>query len=476
MKRQTNQHRRRINFFSWAWLVGCCLLAAGVLFYGGGDAANDSARATNTPSQQVSQVRLPLADGVGHRNIEDIRVGQRVYAHNPEVRDTERTSWHEPDWSRWFHLSLTMPKQDGSELKIELLRPEQWVRSQIGFVVDEKAASTKPAEDAPKPQDETSPDSPTVTAVASGSASVPLSPLRPLYRDLALTSAALDLANVELRGLTVEMDLPEMGAIGTAIITKLRPCPHISPGPGRPVTATFSHPPSTQVLDVYFAGQSDPIGVTDNHLFWSVDRQQFLAIGKMNLGEQVQTFQGDTKRIEQKLPRPGPQTVYNLEVYGEHVYFVGGQGLLVHNSCGTRGPSRIFDNDVLVAASNNPTSNKGIVALRELAASDAFITPNQLREFTAFRGISASQLRARKAFLRTHNISVLNGKTLSQGTDFKAAFKSIVGHQGRGDAALAAFARETGFEALTFEKRLHNFIIHTLRDSTIPLRRLSSTP
>lgn len=35
------------------------------------------------------------------------------------------------------------------------------------------------------------------------------------------------------------------------------------------------------------------------------------------------------------LPRPGPaQQVYNLEVNGEHVYYVGQQQLLVHNeSC-----------------------------------------------------------------------------------------------------------------------------------------------
>jgi hypothetical protein len=45
----------------------------------------------------------------------------------------------------------------------------------------------------------------------------------------------------------------------------------------------------------------------------------------------VQTYHGETKRIEQKLPRPGPQLVYNLEVYGEHVYYVGDSGLLVHN-------------------------------------------------------------------------------------------------------------------------------------------------
>jgi hypothetical protein len=31
-------------------------------------------------------------------------------------------------------------------------------------------------------------------------------------------------------------------------------------------------------------------------------------------------------------PRAGPETVYNFEVAGEHVYYVGSDGLLVHNA------------------------------------------------------------------------------------------------------------------------------------------------
>ena len=58
-----------------------------------------------------------------------------------------------------------------------------------------------------------------------------------------------------------------------------------------------------------------------------MDRQEFVPIG-----ERVQTYHGETKRIASKLPRPGPpKQVYNLEVYGEHVYFVGEHALLAHN-------------------------------------------------------------------------------------------------------------------------------------------------
>jgi hypothetical protein len=36
--------------------------------------------------------------------------------------------------------------------------------------------------------------------------------------------------------------------------------------------------------------------------------------------------------VVSKLARPGPETVYNLEVFGEHVYFIGHDVVLVHNS------------------------------------------------------------------------------------------------------------------------------------------------
>jgi hypothetical protein len=141
---------------------------------------------------------------------------------------------------------------------------------------------------------------------------------------------------LELVGLSVDLDLPEMGAVGTAYVSAIHPNTSVEDGEGQVVTATFSHPPSTAVLDVTFQGESTPIGVTDNHPFWSEDRERFVPIGEMELGDRVLTYHGETKRIESKLPRPGPQLVYNLEVYGEHVYFVGEQGLLVHNSYQTK--------------------------------------------------------------------------------------------------------------------------------------------
>ncbi|MDR2409597.1 MAG: hypothetical protein LBE13_16015, partial [Bacteroidales bacterium] len=49
--------------------------------------------------------------------------------------------------------------------------------------------------------------------------------------------------------------------------------------------------------------------------------------------EELQLYNGQTAKVVQILPRPGPEQVHNLEVMNEHVYRVSFSGLLVHNSC-----------------------------------------------------------------------------------------------------------------------------------------------
>ncbi|WP_233903065.1 polymorphic toxin-type HINT domain-containing protein [Stieleria maiorica] len=260
---------------------------------------------------------------VGTRPIEEICVGDRVLAHNPEVSDEERASWSEPDWNDWLQLSLVMPKEDGSELTIELLRSEDWVRSQINFIVDEKEdASTEVA----------FPKVPTID-IGQAELSVPLSPLRPIFRDLAITDFVIADAGLELVGLAAEMDLPELAITGPAVIVDLRPAPQVQPGTGRVVTATFHHS-SGDVIDLTIGDQvsTETIGTTSNHPFWSADRAEYVQAATLEIGEQVQTHAGDTKQVVSKLPRPGPQAVFNLEVHGEHVYYVGDRGVLVHNT------------------------------------------------------------------------------------------------------------------------------------------------
>jgi hypothetical protein len=131
---------------------------------------------------------------------------------------------------------------------------------------------------------------------------------------------------------TIFLDLPEMGAQGLAKVLNIEPCPPIKKGRGNVITGTFHHE-AANTIDLYVEGLSKPIGCTDNHPFWSVTRQEFVEAGKLLRGEALQLHSGQTTKVVQILPRPGPERVNNLEVMNEHVYRVTWEGVLVHNTC-----------------------------------------------------------------------------------------------------------------------------------------------
>jgi hypothetical protein len=133
-------------------------------------------------------------------------------------------------------------------------------------------------------------------------------------------------------GTTIFLDLPEMGAQGFAKVLNIEPCPPIKHGKGNVITGTFHHE-AANTIDLYVEGLSKPIGCTDNHPFWSVTRNEFIEAGKLQPGEELHLYSGQTAKVIQILPRPGPEQVHNLEVMNEHVYRVADQGILVHNTC-----------------------------------------------------------------------------------------------------------------------------------------------
>jgi RHS repeat-associated protein len=107
-------------------------------------------------------------------------------------------------------------------------------------------------------------------------------------------------------------------------------------------------------------------------------------------------------------------------------------------------------------------------ALAEIRAGTTYVTPNQYREFLAGGA-------GRREFMQQEGIELFGGARAAQvaGTPrFQTAFNSVVRAQGRGDAALCAFACATGYTAVTMEKRLFNFVKLTLRNSPIPIRRV----
>jgi len=51
----------------------------------------------------------------------------------------------------------------------------------------------------------------------------------------------------------------------------------------------------------------------------------------LEIGETLKTLAGTTV-VESRSKREEPETVYNIEVEGDHVYRVGESGVLVHNN------------------------------------------------------------------------------------------------------------------------------------------------
>ncbi len=134
-------------------------------------------------------------------------------------------------------------------------------------------------------------------------------------------------------GSKIFVDLPEHGISADFAVREIRPCPTPSAGDGHLVTTKFIHE-NAEILDLRIEGADEPIGTTASHPFWSEDRQQFVAAGELRVGENLLLADETTRRVESITLRPTRETVYNIEVDGEHVFYVGEDGVLVHNSCG----------------------------------------------------------------------------------------------------------------------------------------------
>lgn len=138
-------------------------------------------------------------------------------------------------------------------------------------------------------------------------------------------------ANDAQLGATINLDLPEFGAQGAATVVSIESCPQVKVGAGNVVTGKFIHQSDGNLIDLKIEGQQESTTVTANHRYWSADRDKFVEAGHLNPGEQVQTLAG-LKQVLSITLHPYDETVYNLEVQGEHVYQVGTLGTLVHNN------------------------------------------------------------------------------------------------------------------------------------------------
>ena len=107
----------------------------------------------------------------------------------------------------------------------------------------------------------------------------------------------------------------------------------------RPITGFFEHTRSN-VVALKFVGQDGTTEVTDNHLFFSQTRNDWISVQDLTLGENIKTRLG-IATLEAKTSKTGTHTVYDLELYKDHNFLAGNGEMLVHNSCSYNGNSKL---------------------------------------------------------------------------------------------------------------------------------------
>ncbi len=123
----------------------------------------------------------------------------------------------------------------------------------------------------------------------------------------------------------------ELNVSGDGVVSYVRAGPQLKPGDRCPATGLFRHV-SPDVITVSLRGGL-PLEVTRHHPLFSADRHGWVDAGEVARGERLATRDG-VAAVESVSDSPrGPTEVFNLEVAGEHRYFVGAQRVVAHNGC-----------------------------------------------------------------------------------------------------------------------------------------------
>lgn len=132
-------------------------------------------------------------------------------------------------------------------------------------------------------------------------------------------------------GSRLAVSLEELNLRGEALVTSVAAGRPLEPGSRCPVTGLVRHV-SREVVTVALQGGA-PLEVTRAHPLFSADRGDWVPAGELAAGEALATRNG-TVRVDGVLDTPRePTEVFNLEVFGEHRYFVGEARVLAHNQC-----------------------------------------------------------------------------------------------------------------------------------------------
>ncbi len=208
-----------------------------------------------------------------------------------------------------FVAGTTVATGDGSPTQIELIRVGDRVQTASGQSESQVDESWR-----------------TVTfevVAADGSSTIQLTLLRP--------SDWLTDHGVDGPGSQMWFDVEEVGIRGWGNVRSIGIAPRVADGPGRVVLATFNHV-NNDVYELGFEGSNVALRPTGVHPFYSLDRNDWVAVRNVVVGETLQTRDGNV-RVRTIRRISGAHRVFNLEVESDHEYLVSSLWLRTHNTC-----------------------------------------------------------------------------------------------------------------------------------------------
>jgi hypothetical protein len=94
-------------------------------------------------------------------------------------------------------------------------------------------------------------------------------------------------------------------------------------------------PHPDKLIELHIAGETVPLRPTPSHPFYvkrsGETQADWIKASDIKIGDAVLSKKGSWSRVTAISPIEKPESVYNFEVEGNHDYFVGAAGLLVHN-------------------------------------------------------------------------------------------------------------------------------------------------
>jgi hypothetical protein len=140
-------------------------------------------------------------------------------------------------------------------------------------------------------------------------------------------------ANGAREGERIALALRELHIEGSARVTSVRSAPALSAGSRCPVTGTIRRTGVSVIALELERGA--PMELTANHRVFSATRNGWVAAGDLQAGEVLQAHESTVRVRSVHASERGLTSVFNLEVFARHEFFVGEERVRVHNGYGS---------------------------------------------------------------------------------------------------------------------------------------------